>query len=280
MKNSLEYNKGCVIMETISANNLSKVFTRTIKREIKTIFNKTRIRKVREEFYAVNNFNFTVESGDIFGILGPNGAGKTTLLRMLGGIMTPTSGEISLLGFNLKDNPNKYKESIGYLSGNTKLYGRLTPRELLSIFGQIYAIPKKDLELRIDEILNMLEINSFADDRIEKLSTGQTQRVSIARCLIHSPKLYIFDEPTLGLDVLSSHSVINFMLSESGKGKSVIYSTHYMEEAETICNKIIMLHKGNIISAGTPDQIKKDTNTNNIRDAFIALVLDRGEKIG
>lgn len=159
------------------------------------------------------------------------------------------------------------------------IYGRMTPRELLSIFSELYGIDKDRAKQRIDEIIELLNMEEFADDRIEKLSTGQTQRVSIARCLIHSPSLYIFDEPTLGLDVLSSHSIIEFMKSESKRGKAVVYSTHYMEEAETICNKIILLHRGIAIAEGTPDSLKRDTGTSNIRDAFISLVRERGELV-
>ena len=252
-------------------DKISKKFTRTIK------IKKQKTRK--EEFYAVNGISFRVEPGDIFGILGPNGAGKTTLLRMLGGIMTPTSGSVSLFGRKFYEAPNEYRRAIGYLSGNTRLYGRMTPRELLSIFSELYDIPKATAKPRIEEIIEALHMEEFADDRIEKLSTGQTQRVSIARCLIHSPSLYIFDEPTLGLDVLSSHSIIEFMKSESARGKAVVYSTHYMEEAETICNKIILLHRGTAIAEGSPDSLKKETGTSNIRDAFISLIKERGETI-
>lgn len=266
-------------MEVITVDNLCRKFTRTIrsKETVKSSFKKSR--KYKEEFLAVNNISFKVERGDIFGILGPNGAGKTTLLRMLGGIMSPTSGNISLNGYRIKDNHHEYKKTIGYLSGNTKLYGRLSPRELLTIFGDLYDLDKKAILEKIGEIIELLDIDSFVDDRIDKLSTGQMQRVSIARCLIHSPELYIFDEPTLGLDVLSSHAIINFMLSESSQGKTVIYSTHYMEEAETICNKIMLVHKGNAIAFGMPENLKKATNTQNIREAFIKLIIERGENI-
>lgn len=255
----------------LEVNALCKTFMRTVK------MNRRQSR--REEFYAVDHISFNVEPGDIFGILGPNGAGKTTLLRMLGAIMTPTSGSVSLWGHGIADNPNRYKRAIGYLSGNTKLYGRMTPRELLTIFGELYDLPKAETEQRTEEIIALLNIGEFADNRIEALSTGQTQRVSIARCLIHSPALYIFDEPTLGLDVLSSHAIINFMLAERGRGKGVIYSTHYMEEAESICNKIILIHKGTAIAAGSPQALKEATATGNIRDAFIRLVQERGERL-
>lgn len=253
----------------LKVEEISKTFTRTVKNNLR--------KSKREKFYAVDRISFKVEPGDIYGILGPNGAGKTTLLRMLGGIMTPTSGTVSLLGRRIQDNPNSYKQAIGYLSGNTKLYARMTPRELLSIFSELYDLPKALAETRIEEIIQILKLGEFVDNRIEKLSTGQTQRVSIARCLIHSPALYIFDEPTLGLDVLSSHSIITFMHAESKQGKGVVYSTHYMEEAETICNKILLVHKGVAIAEGSPGFLKKETGTDNIRDAFISLIKERGE---
>lgn len=250
----------------IHVENLSKQFSQTKKQNSKK--NKT----TRVDFWAVDHINFQVEKGDIFGILGPNGAGKTTLMRMLGGILTPTTGSIHVAGINYNQDKNGAKNKLGYLSGNTKLYGRLTPRELLHTFGELYELSAQVVAQRTNEIFDILEINSFADARIEQLSTGQTQRVSIARCLVHSPDLYIFDEPTLGLDVMSSQTIIQFMQKEQQNQKTVLYSTHYMEEAETICNKIMMFHHGKIITIGSPMQIKEKTKTTNLRDAFISLV--------
>lgn len=250
----------------IKAENLSKQFSQSVKQDNKQ--NKTK----KVDFWAVDHINFQVEKGDIFGILGPNGAGKTTLMRMLGGILTPTTGSICVAGINYNENKNGAKNKLGYLSGNTKLYGRLTPRELLHTFGELYTLSETLIQTRTKEIFDILDINNFADARIEQLSTGQTQRVSIARCLVHSPELYIFDEPTLGLDVMSSQTIIEFMQKEQKNQKTVLYSTHYMEEAETICNKIMMFHRGKIVAIGSPAQIKEKTNTTNLRDAFISFV--------
>jgi len=136
---------------------------------------------------------------------------------------------------------------------------------------------KHEIDRNIDEIISVMDMDEFIDNRIENLSTGQTQRTSIARCLIHSPQVYIFDEPTLGLDVLSSSSIIEFMKMEKQRGKTVLYSTHYMEEAETLCDKIIMIHQGRIIAQGTSEELKKKTSKNNLRDVFIELVKIRGE---
>lgn len=251
----------------IQVRELSKSFTRTIK---------SGKRIVKENFNAVNDISFEVKKGEVYGILGPNGAGKTTLLRMLAGILTPTTGEIIVGGIDYKEDRNEAKNLIGYLSGNTKLYGRLSPREVLEIFGGLYSIDKATLDTRIEEIIDLLDMKNFVDNRIDRLSTGQTQRASIARCLIHSPELYIFDEPTLGLDVLSSRTIIDFMKSEKRNGKTVLYSTHYMEEAEALCDHIIMIHEGKVLAAGTSEELKAITQTCNLRDAFIQFIEDRG----
>lgn len=257
----------------IEVDKLCKSFTRVVKDDN----NKNSIKKLKkiktrkEEFFAVNNVSFKAAEGDIVGILGPNGAGKTTLLRMLGGILTPTSGNISVSGYDYSIDRNSAKKEIGYLSGNTKLYGRLSPRELLTTFGSLYEMSKEDIEESIENVVKIMDMSEFIDNRIENLSTGQTQRTSIARCLIHSPKVYIFDEPTLGLDVLSSASIIDFMKNEKLRGKTVLYSTHYMEEAETLCDKIFMIHNGKIIASGTPESLKAESGVNNLRDVFIKL---------
>ncbi len=262
----------------IEVNNLCKVFTRVVKDESsKKKKRLTKLKTKKEDFLAVNNVTFKAKEGEILGILGPNGAGKTTLLRMLGGILTPTSGSINVDGYDYSIDKNVAKKEIGYLSGNTKLYNRLSPRELLTTFANLYEMPKEEIEKSIKQVIDIMDMESFIDNRIENLSTGQTQRTSIARCLIHSPKVYIFDEPTLGLDVISSKSIIDFMKNEKEKGKTVLYSTHYMEEAETLCDRIMMIHKGEVIAMGTPKELKEKTNTNNLRDVFITLASERGD---
>lgn len=262
----------------IEVNNLCKVFTRVVKDESsKKKKRLTKLKTKKEDFLAVNNVTFKAKEGEILGILGPNGAGKTTLLRMLGGILTPTSGSINVDGYDYSIDKNAAKKEIGYLSGNTKLYNRLSPRELLTTFASLYEMPKDEIEKSINEVIDIMGMESFIDNRIENLSTGQTQRTSIARCLIHSPKIYIFDEPTLGLDVISSKSIIDFMKNEKKRGKTVLYSTHYMEEAETLCDRIMMIHQGEVIAIGTPTELKEKTETDNLRDVFITLASERGD---
>jgi len=230
---------------------------------------------------AVDHVDIEAFGGEILGILGPNGAGKTTLLRMLGCLMEPTEGRVEIYdeeGVPVADEGSR-KRKIGYLSGNTKLYHRFSTRELLTIMGDIYGLEPSVIKDRIDYICSVLGMEEFIDNKIERLSTGQTQRANISRCLIHMPDIYIFDEPTLGLDIISSQAIIEFMKNEKEKGKTILYSTHYMEEAQYLCDKISMMHHGKIVVSGKPDELMGDTETNNLRDAFMSIVSDKvGEK--
>ena len=245
----------------ITADHLIKTFTRNEKR------NKKR------EINAVDNISLQVDAGEIVGILGPNGAGKTTLLRMMSKLMKPTSGTVSIrIGQTEISDAVEVKRHIGYLSNNTKLDGRLSARELLQMLGVLYGLSEGDTAKRIVKISEILSMDSFLDNRIEKLSTGQTQRASIARCLVHDPKVYIFDEPTLGLDIISSASIIDFMKRERERGKTVLYSTHYMEEAEYLCDRIVMIHQGRIIREGTPGDLKAQMGKESLRDVFAELI--------
>ena len=203
---------------------------------------------------------------------GPNGAGKTTLLRMLVGVMEQTSGNIEIDGLNYNKNAIEIKSKIGFLSGNTKLYNRLTPDELLEMCGDLYDIDKNEFVKRKEEIIKLLRLDELKNVKIGKLSTGQTQRVGIARLLVHNPKYYILDEATTGLDIISSQIILNFIKEEKKKGKTILYSTHYMEEAENICDTVVMINKGKIIDTGTPNEINQKTNTTNLRDAFFAMI--------
>ena len=240
-------------------------------KKVKKQFVKHTKDKNKISFYANDDISFKANKGEVVGILGPNGAGKTTLLRILAGIMEATEGEISIDGLNYKEDPIKIKKQIAFLSGNTKLYGDVSTYELLKMCGAYYDIPEKELEKRIKEIAKTLDL-TFLHQRIEKLSVGQTQRAGIARCLIHAPEYYILDEATSGLDILSSKSILDFIKTERDNGKCILYSTHYMEEAENICDRVVLIHKGKLLAVGTPDEIKSKTKTDNVRDAFFKLV--------
>ena len=239
---------------------------------LKKKFVKYKNKKEKEEFYANNGISFEAKDGEIIGILGPNGAGKTTLLRMIAGILEPTEGTVSFDNLNYKNNEIEIKKNLAYLSGNTKLYDTLSTYELLRMCTDIYGVPKDVAEKRIKELSKILNMDSFLYNKIGNLSTGQTQRVNIARCLVHNPKYYILDEATTGLDIISSQVILDFIKQEKQKGKTILYSTHYMEEAENICDRVIMINKGVVINSGTPDKIKEDTKTTNLRDAFFTMI--------
>ncbi len=245
----------------IRAENLVKSFYKTQKKGKKI------------EFNAVDDISLYANPGEIVGILGPNGAGKTTLLRMLASLMKPTSGRIVVEkdGQEITDSID-IKGNIGYLSGNTKMYDRLSVRELLEMFAGIYGVPDNEIEERVNKTCEVLQMEDFIDNRIEKLSTGQTQRASIARCIVHSPDIYIFDEPTLGLDIISSSAIVRFMKKEKEAGKTILYSTHYMEEADYLCDRVIMINGGKVVCDETPNELKARTNTDNMRDAFGKII--------
>ncbi len=250
----------------IEATGLCKSFTRLV--------NDAGKKSRKEEFFAVDHVDIDAKEGEILGVLGPNGAGKTTLLRMLGTLLEPGEGVVRIIdesGEEISD-PIRIKNCIGYLSENTRLYGRLSTRELMQTIGEIYGMEAEQRDKRIEDIIEVLDMGGFVDNRIERLSTGQTQRANIARCLIHSPGIYIFDEPTLGLDILSSEAIVNFMKKERDAGRTVLYSTHYMEEAQYLCDRVIMLYKGRIIANASPSSLMEQTATDNLRDTFRAII--------
>ena len=250
----------------IKVKKIKKEFEKTIKRGKKT------------RFYAVNDISIEAKDGEIIGILGPNGAGKTTLLRIIAGIMEASSGEVLYGSKTFKEAELDIKKNIAYLSGNTKIYQSITPYELLDMCLRFYEYPKEKINLRILEISKLLKIDEFLYNRISKLSTGQMQRVNLARCMIHNPKYYILDEATSGLDIISSQIILDFIKNEKKLGKTIIYSTHYMEEAENICDYVYLIDKGKIIMEGTPKEIKQKTKTTNLRDSFFKIIGGSNEK--
>ena len=226
-------------------------------------------------FYADDDISFEVHDGEILGLLGPNGAGKTTLLRMLAGIMNPTSGEIVIGDMTYDRDAIALKKNISFLSGNTKLYKDISPVELLKMCAGYYGMDKDIIDKRINEVVKRFDMDSFKNQRIGNLSTGQVQRVGVARCVLHDPHYYILDEATSGLDIISSQVILDFIKEEKENNKCIIYSTHYMEEAENICDRVVLIDKGKIIAIGTPREIEEKTNTTNIRDAFFQLIKEK-----
>jgi len=228
--------------------------------------------KKRGEVRAVDHVSFTCEPGVVYGLLGPNGAGKTTTLRMLSTALRPTSGTAVINGVDVTKEPQKVRSQIGFLSGGTGLYGRLSPREMVAYFGKLYGMSKEAIEERIEKLFDMLDMHDFASARNEKLSGGMKQKVSIARSVVHDPPAMIFDEPTTGLDVMSSRTIVQFIRQCGDEGKTVIFSTHIMSEAMRLCDRVGIIHKGKLYAEGTVNEVLERSGTSNLEDAFIKIV--------
>lgn len=239
--------------------------------EIKNL-SKTFWEKSKGEFFAVKDVNISVNKGEIFGLLGPNGAGKTTLLRMLIGIIKPSGGEILYNGLPLENNEEYIKGKVSFLSENTKLYEKLSIDEILEYMKELYEIPSNEFNNRKKELYDMFDMNDFKNKAVGKLSTGQKQKASIARVMINNPEIYIFDEPTLGLDVITSRTIIDFIKEESRKGKTIIFSSHYMEEVEALCDRICLFHRGKVLDIGTLQEIKEKGYGENLREIFLNYI--------
>ena len=228
--------------------------------------------KKRGEIRAVDNVSFRCLPGRIFGLLGGNGAGKTTCLRLLATILQPSSGAATVAGYEVVTQPEKVRASIGFLSTGTALYGRLTARELVEYFGRLHGLSDEVLRPRLDALFAALDMNEFRDGRCDKLSSGMKQKVSIARTLIHDPAVMIFDEPTHGVDVLTARTVVHFIRDCRARGKTVIFSTHTMREAEKLCDTIAIIHQGHIMAEGTLGQLRAQTGAQDLEDVFVSVV--------
>jgi len=234
--------------------------------------------KKRGKVVAINNLKFDCQKGQIFGLLGPNGAGKTTTLRILATMMVPTQGKAKVKGFDVVKDANKVRRHIGFLSSETGLYDRFTPRETVKFFGRINGIEDKIIEKRMAEIFRNLDMEDFQDVRVNKLSTGMKQKLSIARSIIHNPPVLILDEPTLGLDIITARTVIEYVKKFKEEGKCIIYSTHIMREAEKLCDVIAIIHQGNIIAKGTLEELKKNSLSDDLEEIFFGLI-NQGENL-
>ncbi len=227
---------------------------------------------------AVLDLSFDVNPGEVLGVLGPNGAGKTTTLRMLAGILTPTRGRVSINGFDLTRNPLPAKRRIGFLSGDTQLYQRLTPREMLAYFGRLYSLDEQRLARRIDELVAQLGMGEFASRPCGTLSSGQKQRANIARAFLHEPDVLILDEPTAALDVVTGQFIVESIRRERAAGRAILFSTHIMGEAEYLCDRVVLLHRGRAIDAGTLPELLARSGCANLTDTFLHHVAGRLEE--
>ena len=221
---------------------------------------------------AVDGVSLTVSAGEVVGLLGPNGAGKTTTLRMLAGILTPDAGCVSVGGLDIHDRPLDAKRRLGFLSGDTQLYQRLTTREVLRYFGRLYGMADPLIEARTAQLVEELEMGEFANRPCGTLSSGQKQRANIARAFLHGPELLILDEPTVALDVISGQFIVESIRRERDAGRAVLFSTHIMSEAEYLCDRILLMHRGRIIDEGVLDDLLARSGCRNLTDAFLLRV--------
>jgi sodium transport system ATP-binding protein len=228
--------------------------------------------KKRGEIRAVDNVSFRCEPGRIYGLLGANGAGKTTTLRILATILEPTDGTALVCGYDVVDQPEKVRANVGFLSTATALYPRLTAQELVEYFGRLNGLDEATLKKRVDDIFNRLDMNGFRDRRCDKLSTGMKQKTSIARTLVHDPPVMIFDEPTLGLDIMTARTITTFIRECRDRGKTVIFSTHIMSEVEKLCDVIGIIHDGRLLTEGTLGQLRERYAEQDLEEIFVKVV--------
>ncbi len=228
---------------------------------------------------AVDGLSLSVAPGEIYGLLGPNGAGKTTALRMFAGLLRPTEGRIRVAGVDVAAAPNAAKARIGFLTGSTGLYARLSPRETLMFFGRLHGLPRARVAERIAELSRLLEIEPYLDRRAEGLSTGEKQRVSLARALMPDPPILILDEPTNGLDVVASRFLRALIRAEAARGKAIIFSTHYLAEAELMCDRVGLLFQGRLLREGVPRALRDEVGAPSLEEAFLLLVADEEARL-
>ncbi len=237
----------------------------------------TSLRKVfyngkRGDVTAVDDLSFECRPGTIFGLLGRNGAGKTTTLRMLSTILVPTSGTATVDGSDILKSPAAVREKIGFLSGDTKLYDRLSGKETLLYFGRLAGLENGALNARINELSAQFNLADVLNVKVGKMSTGMKQKISVARVIIHDPPVLILDEPTLGLDVVNARATFDLIRKWRDSGKSIIFSTHIMSEAERLCDDLGIIEKGKLLAAGTPRELVSSHSAQDLEDVFIKLV--------
>jgi sodium transport system ATP-binding protein len=229
-----------------------------------------RLEKTLGKNKVLRGISFSAQPGEIFGLLGPNGAGKTTTLRIICTLLSPDSGRVEVLGFDTRTAPQDVRKRVGVVTADIGVYPRLTARENIAYFARLSGVPDADLQHRVDAVVERLDVGSFADQRAESLSSGQKQKLAIARAIVHDPQVLMFDEPTSNLDVLASREVREFMVESKGHGKCVIFSTHVMHDAERLCDRLAILHQGQVVASGSTAEVRGARR--DLEDAFLELV--------
>lgn len=226
----------------------------------------------RGQFEALKGISFHARPGQIFGLLGPNGAGKTTALRILSTVLRPSGGSATVNGFDVVTQSAQVRRQIGYMSASTAVYDRMTGWEMVEYFGRLHGIPRKELSERMESLFERLKMNDTRDVLGAKMSTGMKQKVSVARAVVHDPPVLIFDEATVGLDVLVARALLETVAELRDGGKCIVYSTHIMREAEKLCDRIAILHRGTILTEGTLEEVRERHGQHDIEELFFQLI--------
>lgn len=225
----------------------------------------------RKRTEAVRDVSFQAFAGQVFGLLGPNGAGKTTTLRMLSTVLEPSGGTAHIAGHDVQREPHEVRQRIGFLSGNTGLYPRLTPREVLRYFGRLYGMADDAIAARTDELGRLFDMTAFLDKRCDTLSSGMKQKVNVARTALHDPDVLVLDEPTVGLDVLASRTIVEYVRQCRERGRCVIFSTHIMGEVSRLCDRLAVIHKGRVQYEGDLEGLRARAG-DDLEEAFVTVL--------
>lgn len=231
----------------------------------------------RGQSAALSGVTFDAVPGQIYGLLGPNGAGKTTLLRILSTVLRPSGGTATINGFDVVNEPSPVRRQIGFVSTNTAVYDRMTATEMVEYFGRLYGIDDETLTVRRESIFSRLNMSEIQDVLGAKMSTGMKQKVSIARAMIHDPPVLIFDEATVGLDVLVGRALLDIVADLRDQGKCIVFSTHIMREAERLCDRVAVMHRGHILAEGTKDELLEKHSEPDLEELFFRLINEHEE---
>lgn len=224
------------------------------------------------QFVALDSVSFSVGQGEVFGLLGPNGAGKTTALRILSTVLRPTSGTARVNGFDVVSHPYEVRHSIGFVSSNTAIYDRMTAWEMVEYFGKLYGLTPERLEERMNRVFEQLQMHEIRDIAGARMSTGMKQKVNIARAIVHDPPVLVFDEASLGLDVLVARALLDIIDSLRDDGKCIIFSTHIMREVERLCDRVGILYRGKMLASGTLPELAEQYAETDFEELFFRLL--------
>jgi sodium transport system ATP-binding protein len=232
----------------------------------------------RGQFVALDHVSFDALPGQVYGLLGPNGAGKTTALRILSTLLRPTGGSATVNGYDVVTQPSQVRRQMGFMSASTAVYDRMTAWEMVEYFGGLYGIERDALRGRMETLFTRLQINEFRDVLGSKMSTGMRQKVSIARAIVHDPPILIFDEATSGLDVLVARALLKTVAELRDAGKCIVFSTHIMREAEKLCDRIAIIHRGKILVEGTLEELRDLHSQHDLEELFFQLISRHDER--